>query len=294
MRAGWAARYFGFLGATSASELNRFLVYLGMPALLFQSMANASWHHLNHPAFAGVFGLGCFLTYVVTVYVHYKQSAPLTDARLDGLDGCYGNVGFIGFPLCLAAFEPDSLPLATITAITTVSVLFGVAALLVEVGLQRGGNTFGIVKKVAVSLAKNPLLLAPVLGIAYVETAPPLPQGAERFLTLLASPQALAHWFHWVSLPGPKVLFIWPRLSSLVALKLFGQPAITWGLATFVLHLTPVLAEIAVVAAALPTGTGPYMLATCMKGRQYHRGEHSDLHRFVHCLDRRSCHTFTA
>jgi malonate transporter len=260
--AGWAARHYEFLGATAASELNRFVVYLGMPALLFQIMANAKWHDLDHPGFTAAFALGCAITFGLTVFIRHRQSTHLADASLDGLNGGYANVGFIGFPLCMAAFGPDSLPLVTIAAIITVSVLFGVAVLLVEVGLQPRANILSIVKKVAISLAKNPMLLAPVLGILYALFAPALPQGPNRFLTLLASaasPCALVSLGAFIA--GAKGEFHWPKLSSLVGLKLIGQPAITWLAATFLFNLTPAVTAIAVVVSALPTGTGPYMLA---------------------------------
>jgi malonate transporter and related proteins len=52
----------------------------------------------------------------------------------------------------------------------------------------------------------------------------------------------------------------------MVLLKLLGQPALTWLLARFAFHLSPLLTGVAVVVAALPTGTGPYMLANI-----YHR-----------------------
>ena len=260
--AGWLARRQGFLGESSALELNQFVVYLGLPALLFQIMATATWHDLDHPGFAGAFAIGCALTFALTVFVRHKQSAHLADASLDGLNGGYANVGFIGFPLCLAAFGPESLPLVTITAITTVSVLFGVAVLMVEIGLQKTGDLRAAMKKVAFSLAKNPMLLAPVLGVIYGVLGPPLPEGPNRFFSLLASaasPCALVSLGAFIA--QAKVSFHWPRLSSLVALKLFVQPALTWGAATFVFHLSPLLTAIAVVVAGLPTGTGPYMLA---------------------------------
>jgi predicted permease len=39
------------------------------------------------------------------------------------------------------------------------------------------------------------------------------------------------------------------------------QPALTWWLAARVFALSPMLVEMSVVLAALPTGTGPFMLA---------------------------------
>jgi malonate transporter len=47
----------------------------------------------------------------------------------------------------------------------------------------------------------------------------------------------------------------------LSATKLLVQPALTWWLAVRVFALPTMLAHTAVVLAALPTGTGPYMLA---------------------------------
>lgn len=49
--------------------------------------------------------------------------------------------------------------------------------------------------------------------------------------------------------------------NNLVALKLIAQPAITWVIAVPVLRLPSEMAHIAVLLAALPTGTGPFMLA---------------------------------
>jgi predicted permease len=47
----------------------------------------------------------------------------------------------------------------------------------------------------------------------------------------------------------------------LTGVKLLVQPALAWWLAARVFGLAPMLVEMAVVLAALPTGTGPFMLA---------------------------------
>jgi predicted permease len=48
---------------------------------------------------------------------------------------------------------------------------------------------------------------------------------------------------------------------ALTGAKLLLQPALTWWLAARVFALSPMLVEMSVVLAALPTGTGPFMLA---------------------------------
>ncbi|MDC6127686.1 AEC family transporter, partial [Burkholderia gladioli] len=52
-----------------------------------------------------------------------------------------------------------------------------------------------------------------------------------------------------------------PDALLLTAIKLVVQPALTWWLSARVFGLPPVLVAMAVVLAALPTGTGPFMLA---------------------------------
>ncbi len=57
---GWVARRVAWMGPEGALELNRFMVYLGMPALLFQIMAKASFRDLAQPGFIAAFGIGRF------------------------------------------------------------------------------------------------------------------------------------------------------------------------------------------------------------------------------------------
>ncbi|WP_296945054.1 AEC family transporter [uncultured Massilia sp.] len=265
--AGWLARRAGWMGAAGAFEMNRFVVYLGIPALLFQVMAKASWRELDMPGFIAAFGLACAAIYALTVAVCRWRGSALPDASLDGLNAGYANVGFIGFPLCLAAFGPQSMTPVTITAIITVCILFGIAVTVVELGLNDGVAKDRILAKVGLSLLKNPMLLAPVLGACYADLGPPLPAGVDRFLSLLAaaaSPCALVSLGLFIADARARPRL--PALSVQVTLKLVGQPLLTWLLAHWVFHLPPTQTAIAVVLAALPTGTGPFMLAN-MYGR---------------------------
>lgn len=260
--AGWLARTCGWMGAAGAVEMNRFVVYLGIPALLFQVMAKASWTQLDQPGFIAAFGLGCAVIYALTVVVCRRTGSALPDASLNGLNAGYANVGFIGFPLVVAAFGQGSMTSATIAAIITVCVLFAVAITVMELGLGDGSSAGKVVARVGLSLVKNPMLLAPVLGACYADLGPPLPAGADRFLSLLASaasPCALVSigLFLADTRGRPRL----PAVSILVALKLIGQPLLTWVLARWVFGLESTQTAIAVVLAALPTGTGPFMLA---------------------------------
>jgi predicted permease len=267
---GFGCRRGGVLSPNATTELNRFVVYLALPALLFDIMAHASWVKLDQPAFAAVFALSCFIVYALTLVLRLRGTRHLADVSIDGLNAGYGNTGFIGFPLCLVVFGRGSLGLTTIAAIITVCLLFAVAIVVIEIGLQTEARPAHLLRKVGRSLIRNPLLVAPVLGALWALTGQPLPDSAETFLRLLgdaASPCALVAL--GLFLGEPRAVRSGEAAAEgglsgsllLVALKLVLQPVIAWVLATQVFRLAPPLTHLVVVLAALPTGTGPFMLA---------------------------------
>lgn len=261
---GYLSRRFDAIGPAAVSELNRFVAYLALPALLFDVMAHASWAELYQPAFIAVFGLGCGIVFYATVAVRVFTGSPLADASIESLSASYANSAYMGFPLCLVVFGRDSLVPVTIASIITVCVLFASAIVLVETGLQAGGRIRHAIAKVSRALLRNPLIVAPALGALYAATRLPLPQSVETFLTLLgaaASPCALV--VLGLFLAEPRVVRPEDRrtASALTFCKLVLQPALTWFLAFKVFEMPTLLGTMAVVIAALPTGTGPFMLA---------------------------------
>jgi malonate transporter and related proteins len=289
--AGFACRRLGVLGPAAASELNRFVVWLALPALLFHILAHASWHELYQPAFVAAFGGAALIVFAAVVGVRLFLRRPLADASIDGLAAAYPNTGYVGFPLCMIAFGPSSLTPTTIATILVVCVLFAIAIVLIETGLQSERRPHHLAIKVLRSLLRNPLLVAPALGAIVSGTHVTLPGSAETFLTLLggaASPCAL------VSLG----LFLAERRSNesaseaaqkqesswwLTLSKLVAQPALTWWLAEHVFALPVPLAQTAVLLAALPTGTGPFMLAEYYR-REAHVTSRTILHSTVASL----------
>ena len=260
--AGYACRKLNKLGPGAASELNRFVVYLALPALLFDTMAKTPWSMLDQPAFIAAFGIGSAVIFMLTLVVRLMQSRHLADASIDGLNAAYPNTGFVGLPLCLLAFGKESLAPAVIATIITVCVMFAVAIVLIELGLQTEKHIGATLGHVAKSLVKNPLLIAPVAGALLSGSGAHMPEGAEALLKLLggaASPCALVALGLFLGAKGEARAV--GTTSALVTMKLVAQPLLTWWLAFHVFSLPPLWAKSAVILSALPTGTGPFMLA---------------------------------
>ncbi len=265
--AGYACGRRGWLGSGATDSLNRFVVRLALPAELFASMARVTRAELDHPSFIAAFSVGMLLTFAVGFGLDYRRPVErahrLSGATIEGLTAGYANTAFIGIPLCLGVFGPAGLPPVVLATLLTVCVLFALAIGLVE--LDKGGRQgLGrIALTVAAALLRNPLVAAPVAGALVNLSGLGLAAPVQRFTGLLgdaASPCALVTIGLFLAETGGRPA----RLSAVVrvvAAKLLLQPALTALLAFPVFRLDPLWAQSAVLIAALPVGTGPFMLA---------------------------------
>lgn len=260
---GYAARRIGVIGSAAVPEINKFVVYLALPALLFDVMAHASYDDLAQPGFVLAYGLASGIVFYAVLGWLLFSGRPLASASIDGLLGSYANTAYMGFPVLLMVYGPQSQVPVTIASILTVCVLNASAIVLIEIASHTERRLGPLVRKVGGSLARNPILIAPVLGVAYGATGLGLAAPVEAYLKLLggaASPLALVV----IGLVLAELRSFGTsetRISlALAGLKLVVHPALTFALA-LALAVPPQLASMAVLLAALPTGAGPFIVA---------------------------------
>jgi predicted permease len=260
----------GILSPQATEVLNKFVVWLALPALLFQAMAQITWAEVDHPGFIAAFTGGMMATFALSFLLGSAGGVPasrrLADRSIEGLDAAYANTGFMGIPLCLAAFGGAALVPSVIATLLTACVLFAGAIVLIEADIQAQARLGRMLWVVGRSLSRNPLLVAPALGLAasVLQAAwhVPLPEPVTRFTTLLgaaASPCALVTI--GLFLAQSEAAHEHGLIARLVALKLLVQPAITGALALFMFKMPPLWSHCAILLSALPIGTGPFMLA---------------------------------
>lgn len=250
----------GKLGEGASIELNRFVVWLALPAQLFNFASNSSWQTLWQPGFIAAFFLSCLAIFFLIFLSSWIRQRDLAVASFAGLSASYSNTGYMGIPLCVLALGQDGLAPAIISTFI-VFLMFALATVFIEVGILSHKKPHEIVWSVSKSLCTNPLLIAPVAGLLWSSTDlvlyEPLAQ-VISFLAAAATPCAL------VSIG----LFLIQKEESasvqawgISFAKLILQPAIAWFIASPILELPTLWVSAVVILAALPTGTGPFMLA---------------------------------
>ncbi len=259
---GWIAGRTALLDRGATDSLNRFAIYLALPALLFTVMAKADPAAIAQGRFAAAWAIGVAVPFGAAFWLARRRGRRVAEAGIWGLDAGYANSGFMGIPLCLLLFGEAAGPSIILTVLLTATVLFIFAVVLIESDLRRGASPWKTVRRVGPSVLRNPLLLAPLAGLAVALAGWPLPAPLDRFATLLggaASPVALVCIGLFLS--HERVGGEIGPVAALVALKLVGQPAVTALCVFWIFDVPPIPAKVAVISASLPTGTGPFTLA---------------------------------
>src|SRR5262245_16223844 len=75
--AGGLLRRTGLVGEHATTELNRFVVYLALPALLFEIVAKSKLTDIWQPAFIAAFGLATASVFFLTVLLRLRRPRDL-------------------------------------------------------------------------------------------------------------------------------------------------------------------------------------------------------------------------
>lgn len=260
---GYLAGRRGLLGAGAVDSLNKFVVWMALPALLFQAMAKITWDQINQPGYLAASALAIAIVFALSWLLSRSRKGRLAEVSIEALAASYANAGYMGFPLCLMLFGQNSLPAVVLGTLLTACVLFAFSIILIEIDVQGTGHLGRTLRKVGVSVLRNPLVASPLLGTLVAVAGVPLPYAVDQLATLLgaaASPCALITIGLFLSQrePAQSKGAVW----RIVWLKLLVHPAIAFVLAYWVFDMPPMWAAIAVLLASLPVGTGPFMIAT--------------------------------
>ena len=243
-------------------------------AQLFNFASNSSWQTLWQPGFVLAFGLSSLIVYAATFLVSRYRNADLATASFAGLSASYSNTGYMGIPLCILALGQDGLAPAVISTLIVFG-MFALATVFIEVGILSHKKPHEIVWSVIKSLCSNPLLIAPVAGLVWSSTDLALYDPLQQFISFLsaaASPCALVSiGLFLIQKQKTPAVGAW----GLSIAKLIVQPLIAWVIAGPILGLPSLWVNAVILLSALPTGTGPFMLA------QYYSADGSTISRVV-------------
>ena len=243
-----------------------FILYVALPALFFRILSKTPFEQLAQLDFVAATVLATAsaftISYVVGLIV---RRGNLAEATLAAVGGGFGNVGYMGPGLALAAIGPEaSVPVALIFSFDALLIFTLVPLLMAFSGTAKTGVGRALVE-VARGIFLNPLLLAAALGVAAAAVRFEPPEALDRLLQFLytaAAPCALFALGVTVTL-RPLESVPW-EVPLLAAVKLVVHPILVLLLLGWLGPFSDVWINTAVLMAALPPALTAYVFA-----RQY-------------------------
>ncbi|MDX3909126.1 MAG: AEC family transporter [Sphingobium sp.] len=265
---GFGAGKIGFLGDGAATFLNRFVVWIPLPCLLFDVVATTDWARLWHPGFVAVSLIGSLIAFAMGLMIGRLRGLSIADMGVEGMNASYSNVVYIGLPLLTLTLGSASRPYLVVAGTLTLTTLFMAGVALIEFGSSRApGSRKGgwrTLLGMLGGMARNPVIVSPLAGLIFWLTGWHLPAPLHQFMTMLggvSSPVALVAVGLFLAQRPILQTVRKPAIHALALIKLVVHPVVTAWLAWRVFALPSDVAIIAIAIAALPTGTGPFMIA---------------------------------
>ena len=243
--------------------MNFFIVYIALPALFFNLLASTPVSEFANVNFLMHTTLGTFLIFVLCFTVaRLVRKTSVQSATIQGFAGAYGNIGYMGPPLAIAAFGPQAgVPVALVFCLDN-ALHFTLAPTLMAMGSNDKRRVLPLVGGIVFKIFSHPFILASLTGIlaAYFRYRPPTPVASLLdSLSNAAAPCALFVMGVTTAMRPLKRVPI--EITYLVPIKLILHPLLMYLLLLNVPDLDAVWLHSAVLLAALPSATNVFVLA---------------------------------
>ena len=271
---GYLAGRAGLLGEGAATALNAFVSLFALPLLFFGTLARTPVSAVLNPpllvAFTlivlATFGIGMLSTRIVR---GREPVAPgLAAMSLQGVASSWGNVAYMGIPLCLAAFGDASLAPAMLAVIVPSVVAMVPGVLLVELEIAAGHRPFETFLRAGGKALRNPLPVSIIAGLFVSAVGIDLPVPLGKWVDLVAAAAAPSALFAiGLFLCETSLAQGWSMRGGLAEaglatlIKLALQPMIAAIALPWLVDPQSTAAKVVVLMSALPTSANAFVLA---------------------------------
>ena len=243
--------------------LNFFVIYIALPPLFFQLLSKTPLSEFANTTFL-LFATGAtFCVFVVAFSIaRFSGRGDTRESTIQGLSGAYGNIGYLGPPLAIAAFGPEAgVPVALVFCLDN-TMHFIVAPLMMSFGNDNRESWFKIITKILKNIFTHPFILATIVGLlaAYYQYQPPAP--VNKLLASLSSAAAPCALFALgVSAALRPLKRVPTDLAYLIPIKLILHPVLVYLAVSWVPGVPDLWVYCAVLLASLPTATNVFVIA---------------------------------
>lgn len=243
--------------------MNFFVIYIALPAMFFQLLSKINLAEFVSVKFLVITTGITLLIFILSFAIaKWLRKTDIGSATIQGFAGAYGNIGYMGPPLALAAFgAPAIAPAAMIFSLDN-TLHFILAPSLMALRSGKRQNFVKLAGSILWAIFTHPFILATIVGLgaAALHFTPPTP--VEKVLVLLAGAAAPCALFTMGVTAALRPLKSVPmELNWLVPIKLILHPALVYIFLTWFGPFDLIYVQTAVLIAALPAATNVFVIA---------------------------------
>lgn len=263
---GFAAGKLRLFDEAGIRALVVFVFSFAMPALIFRMMAETNIAEVEDwPVVLAYFTAQApiFIGGLLIGSVVFRQS--MAEMTIQAFGSSFSNGVVLGLPLVLSLYGERAGVPALLIIMLDIAV-FGVITVLLEIARFGDGQArprlLAMLRDLALSVGRHPLILASVLGIGFGLSSWTLPGAVDKTLAFLGGAGPPAGLFALGATLGQRRMG--GQVSPVVAMmsmKLFLHPLLTLLVVGFWFDLDPVASNVALLFAACPVGANVYVFA---------------------------------
>lgn len=250
------------LDEAGATALNRFVYFAAFPAMLYSFIARTPIDKVWNGKFLAGWLITIVVMYVATLAVsRFAGRVGAAEMAVRAMNCTCSNTAFMGIPLLIFALGEDAALPGILATMVIVTLVFNVTIAVIEVVRRKATSKDKLLYGVAVSLVKNPLMLAVMAGVLSSALLPP-PKPLKALASLLgnaAIPASLVAIGAFIARqPASET---WSVSIVPTILKLLLHPVLAWVVVTQVVVLDHPSSAAAILLAALPSAASCFVIA---------------------------------
>ena len=248
----------GIFDFKMAMALNKFVMFIAMPALAFQLLANAQLEMFDFTLLAGYLSSEIMMYAVGFLIARLVFKTGVMEAALLGLAITLTNHILFVLPIATALFgEAAVMPMVAIISMDGLLAFSG-SLILMDVLASKGTTLPNTISKIL----RNPPLIGISLGLFSALVGVSLPSGFNLFVDFLGDTASPVLLFALGIILSQKSAAVRPMLPlALSVIKLVVHPLLVFFILGGLLQLSPELRNPGVLVAAAPCGVMAFMLA---------------------------------
>lgn len=226
---GWLATRAGLFARADMRVLGQFVLYVALPALLFDAVAKRhigdilDWHYMGVYALGGLATIGLGLA-----WTRGLGRRPALASVIETMGMSCPNTGFVGYPINLLVLGGPTAGLVLGMSMLVENLLFIPLLLALADSAGGGGHWRTVLRGAAAGLWRNPLVLGLAAGLVASLFELRLPGPVERTIGLLAQSSAAVSLFViGGSLAGLELAGMGRVVARIAAGKLVAHPLLT-------------------------------------------------------------------